>query len=95
MTAVVREWHDEDGWGVVDSPETPGGCWVHAAQVAVDGYRALTPGQEVELEHEAVTDQDGYRFRAVRAWPKGAEPVVREPGGPSSAYRSSLRIEFD
>lgn len=22
---TVRTWHDEEGWGVIDSPETPGG----------------------------------------------------------------------
>ncbi|MBH5147948.1 MULTISPECIES: hypothetical protein [Rhodococcus] len=24
-TATMREWHGELGWGVLDSPETPGG----------------------------------------------------------------------
>ncbi|MEU6374339.1 hypothetical protein [Streptomyces sp. NPDC046909] len=24
VLATVREWRDEDGWGVLDSPETPG-----------------------------------------------------------------------
>lgn len=27
VTATVREWRDEEGWGVLDSPETPGGCF--------------------------------------------------------------------
>jgi CspA family cold shock protein len=27
--ATVREWHDDLGWGVLDSPETPSGCWTH------------------------------------------------------------------
>jgi cold shock protein len=38
---VVREWHDEDGWGVLDSEATPGGCWAHFSAVLVDGYRSL------------------------------------------------------
>lgn len=25
VTATVRDWNDEEGWGVLDSPETPGG----------------------------------------------------------------------
>ena len=26
---VVRFWHDDEGWGVLDCPSTPGGCWTH------------------------------------------------------------------
>ncbi|ALO65413.1 hypothetical protein NHF46_23215 [Arthrobacter alpinus] len=44
-TGAVRIWHDEEGWGVLDSESTPGG-WEAAAQ-------------------------DGYSFRAIRAWPAG------------------------
>ena len=29
VAAIVREWHADLGWGVLDSPETPGGCWAH------------------------------------------------------------------
>ncbi|GAA5700568.1 hypothetical protein Save01_01368 [Streptomyces avermitilis] len=29
VTATVREWPDEKGWGVLDSPKTPGGCIGH------------------------------------------------------------------
>jgi cold shock protein len=38
---TVREWSD-DGYGVVDSADTPGGCWVFHISVAQDGFRALT-----------------------------------------------------
>ena len=27
LTGVVREWHREAGWGVIDCDATPGGCW--------------------------------------------------------------------
>lgn len=94
-TATVRFWRDEDGWGVVDSPDTPGGCWVHFSAVTVAGYRQLRPGQRVELEWESAR-QDGYDHRAVRVWPAGTQPVdppAPESGG--SAYRSRLTIEFD
>ncbi|MFG2195305.1 cold shock domain-containing protein [Streptomyces sp. NPDC048639] len=69
--ATVREWHDEDGWGVLDCPGTPGGCWTHFAHVEMDGYRSLTPGQRVELaEWEGPgLEQDGYEYRAVRVVP--------------------------
>ena len=43
MTTVgtVRRWHDEEGWGVIDSPDTPGGCWAHYSNVAVTGHESL------------------------------------------------------
>ncbi|WP_181764441.1 cold-shock protein [Streptomyces albidus (ex Kaewkla and Franco 2022)] len=67
-TAIVREWNDEEGWGVLDSSETPGGCWAHFSAVEANGFRALENGQRVELVWEA-PGQDGYDFRAVRIVP--------------------------
>lgn len=66
--AIVRVWHDDQGWGVLDSAETPGGCWTHFSVVQVDGYRALTAGQRVKLRWEA-PGQDGDPFRAVNVYP--------------------------
>jgi CspA family cold shock protein len=96
IPGVVRTWHDEHGWGVVDSAETPGGCFVLWAMVAVAGFQALAPGQAVELEYEA-GEQDGYAYRAVRVWPRGQEPqpFPSPSTEPSSAYRSTLTITFD
>ena len=95
VTGVVREWHEDEGWGVVDSPATPGGCWAHFSAVAVQGYKSLRAGQVVELQWETA-QQDGYDYRAVHAWPHGqaphTEPVVE---GPTDSYRSSLTIAFD
>jgi cold shock protein len=68
VNAVVREWHDEEGWGVLDSSETPGGCWAHFSEIEMDGYRSLSPGQRVGLEWEA-PGQDGYDYRALRIVP--------------------------
>ena len=94
VDAVVREWHHEEGWGVIDAPQTPGGCWAHFAQVAVSGYRELIAGQAVLLEWETA-DQDGYAYRAVRVWPRGSDPAdpVVEHG--SAAYSSTLTLRFD
>lgn len=89
-TGTVREWHDDLGWGVVDSQETPGGCWAHYSGVRQRGHRALRPGRRVHLEWEAA-EQDGYRFRAVALWPEGSDPYD-PPGSPSVAYRSVLTI---
>lgn len=90
----VRTWHDEEGWGVVDSPATPGGCWTHFSHVALPGYRSLRSGQPVELEWEPA-DQDGYAFVAVRVWPRGQPPHDAAAAGSSSAYHSELTITLD
>jgi len=68
VTAVVRVWHAADGWGVIDCEETPGGCWAHFSHIDMDGYRALTAGQQVGLEWEDA-DQDGFKFRATQVLP--------------------------
>ena len=46
---------------------------------------------EVEDLHGPV--QDGYRFRADRAWPKGAEPL--EPVYDNTDFSSTVGITFD
>ena len=89
----MRVSHDAAGWGVVDSAETPGGCWVHSSDVLVAGHRALQPGQEVELQHEA-PGQGGSAYRAVCVWPAGAEPVPPTVGQPGAAYTSTLTLTF-
>ena len=70
ITATVREWYEEEGWGVLDSPETPGGCFAHFSDIKATGYRTLSPGQRVQLAWEAPGfQQDGYDFRALRVVP--------------------------
>ncbi|SEC85621.1 cold shock protein (beta-ribbon, CspA family) [Streptomyces misionensis] len=66
VTAIVREWSDEEGWGVLDSAETPGGCFGHYSDIQGAAFRTLSPGQEVDLVWEAPGfKQDGYDYRAV------------------------------
>jgi CspA family cold shock protein len=76
VKAVVREWHEDLGWGVLDSAETPGGCWAHYSSIdsaiisqeaghTASEYKTVRPDELVELEWEAA-DQDGFGFRAVR-----------------------------
>lgn len=89
----VRVRHQEEGWGVVDSPDTPGGCWVHFSDVVMNGYRSLEAGEDVGFDFE-VAEQDGFRFRAVRVFlgsRSGAEgtPVRAD----TDAYGSVLRFE--
>jgi CspA family cold shock protein len=64
---IVREWHRDEGWGVIDSASTPGGCWAHFSGVLVGGYRSLDAGQAVRFEFEP-GEQDGYAYRAVDVW---------------------------
>ncbi|HWS39623.1 MAG TPA: cold shock domain-containing protein [Actinoplanes sp.] len=93
VRGTVRFWNEDDGWGVIDSPETPGGCWAIFGSAAMAGYVVFRAGDEVALEWEA-PGQDGWPFRAVRFWPWGAEPVERASGG-GGAYRSVLTLSFD
>lgn len=91
----VAIWFADDGWGVIESPDTPGGCWTHYATVDTAGYRSLPLGATVEFEWEQ-PGQDGYPYRAVHVRPAtsppadsaGTEPVTR-------TYRSSLHITRD
>ncbi|WP_432489589.1 cold-shock protein [Kineococcus sp. SYSU DK018] len=94
---VVRDWNDEEGWGVIDSPHTPGGCWVHSS-TAMTTQDGLRPGQDVAFTYEQ-GEQDGYDYRALRAWPWDEEPAQR-PGTTvfndrSGAFTSSLILTYD
>lgn len=68
VRGVVRERHPDDGWGVIDSPQTPGACWAHHAHVQMTGFRALSVGQTAEIVWES-PGQDGFPYRAVTATP--------------------------
>lgn len=81
---TVRFWRNEDGWGVIDSVQTPGGCWAHISAVAVEGYKSLESGQAVLLEWEAA-QQDGYAYRAVSTWPADRPPADELPASASTA----------
>ena len=91
----VRVWHDAEGWGVIDSVATPGGCWAHYSSVLVAGYRSLQAGQDVSFTFEAA-DQDGYSYRTLEAWPSDREPhrADHESSGPSEAYGSTSTLTF-
>jgi CspA family cold shock protein len=93
---VVREFHADEGWGVVDGPAVPGGCWVHFSAIAMSGFRQLTAGQHVWFRAEPA-EQDGFKFRAVKVWTEDSEPVG--PPGPQrsseGAYHSDVVLTFD
>jgi CspA family cold shock protein len=71
VPGVVR-WFDEgEGWGVVDAPEVPRGCFVHFASIEMPGYRGLHAGQRVRftLERPGFL-QDDCPYRALTVWPE-------------------------
>ncbi|PBC83794.1 'Cold-shock' DNA-binding domain-containing protein [Streptomyces sp. 2224.1] len=62
---------DEEGRGVLDSPETPGGCFGHFSDIQMTGFRTLAPGQQVDLTWEAPGfKQGGYDYRALAIVPR-------------------------
>ncbi|WP_212709771.1 cold shock domain-containing protein [Rhodococcus sp. 14-2483-1-1] len=74
--AVVREFNGEEGWGVLDAPELPGGCWVFYSSIEGSGFRMPYPGQHVTVEYVDLVaeygpeaEQDWYRYRAERVKP--------------------------
>lgn len=94
VDAVIREWNTDEGWGVIDSPETPGGCWAHFSSAAISGFVRFESGQPVRLEWQA-PGQDGYPFRAVRFWPADRAPQERTSAPADRAYSSTLSLTFD
>ena len=93
---TVREWSDDHGWGVIDSADTPGGCWVHFSAIVSHGYRSLEPGGPVAFTYEA-PGQDGFGYRAVQVWPPGVTPGTARAQDRlelPAAYRSSLTIRW-
>ena len=94
---TVREWDEDRGLGVIDSADTPGGCWVHFSAVVADGLGSLTRGDQVTFTHEAVR-QDEFNYRAVHVWGPGVKPGTtprkNRREGPSAAYQSKLTIRW-
>lgn len=91
---IVSAWSAQHGWGVIDSDDTPGGCWAHFSAISGDGslYRSLSAGQDVSFTWE-VAQQDGFAFRAFRVGP--SIPVRDSENVSSEAYRSIVTITFD
>lgn len=66
--AVVARWSKDEGWGVLEAEELPGGCWVHFSVIDAEGWRGLTTGSLVAVWWSRFR-QDGYPFRANRVLP--------------------------
>ncbi len=91
----MRFFDADEGWGVIDGADVPGGCWVHFSAIAMDGYRELVAGQRVSFRAEPAS-QDGFAYRAVKVWTESVEPAGPAAAeGDSAAYRSTLVLTFD
>ena len=67
VPGTVKTWNDDEGWGVLVSPEVAGEVWASFAHLEAEGYRSLDDGERVTFEYEAVEGgQDGYDYRATR-----------------------------
>jgi len=76
---TVRLWMDDDGWGVIDLPDQPRGCWAEASVVeGLDGAGTLRSGQTVDVEWTA-PGPDGYDAKAVRVVLR--DELQATPGG--------------
>jgi CspA family cold shock protein len=93
---TVSQWSDDEGWGVIASPDTPGGCWASFSHLGMPGYRSLEPGEIVEFEWEE-GEQDGFAYRALQVRPRRAhtEPKATQIETATNAYRSHLTIAPD
>jgi CspA family cold shock protein len=69
VDGVVREYDDREGFGVIDSLDTPEGCWVHFSMIEVPGWKTLFAGQLVRFTFESEVEQDGFVFRALQVRP--------------------------
>ena len=94
---TVREWSDERGFGVIDSADTPGGCWFHFSCVVTKELASPRPGDQVTFTYETLP-QDGFSYRALLVWPPGVRPGTplqeRPNEGPFAAYQSRLTIRW-
>jgi cold shock protein len=71
VAGVVRWFNADEGWGVIDAPEAPGGCFVHFSNIQMTGYRQLSAGQDVQFTFERPGFlQDGCPYRALAVWPQ-------------------------
>lgn len=94
VMATVRIWHEDAGWGVLDSCETPGGCWTHFSALRGGGYRSAKAGDHVVLEWEPAV-QDGFAYRAVSVSQSNVEPSNDDGDSRQSlhAHESTLTID--
>jgi CspA family cold shock protein len=93
-TGRVREWHQDQGWGVVDSDETPGGCWVHFSALRMAGDHQARTGQLVSFTYQPVA-QDGFAYQALDVTIEGIPAAQPDPQPAGAGYHSHPTVESD
>ena len=100
-TGTVRSWDFDEGQGIIDSPDTPGGCvassWaIRCEAITVDGAGGvhdlgLEPGDEVDFVWSpGGSEEDAHEVIAV--WPsRCATPVLRSGAYSSALWLSAVR----
>jgi cold shock protein len=65
----VKQWSDDEGWGVLVSSEVAGEVWAHFSHIVDDddtGFRSLSDGERVRFDYEHYPPgQHGYFWRAT------------------------------
>ena len=71
FTGQVSQWHEDEGWGVVDSSELGSPAWAHFSNIDASGhgfqagaFRALHVGDQVKFTVERA-EQDGFHWRTT------------------------------
>jgi CspA family cold shock protein len=75
MLGTVKNWNDEDGWGVLIAPDLPGEVFVHHTHIRQEhGYRTLGAGDPVVFAYDEL-GQDGCEYKAiwVEQLPRGSD----------------------
>jgi CspA family cold shock protein len=66
MRGTVKEWSEDEGWGVLVSPELSGTVFAHHIHIrGQDGYRSFAAGDAVIFETDGHGGQDGCDHRAL------------------------------
>jgi cold shock CspA family protein len=101
VTGTVEVWHDDDGWGVLRTPDGMS-VFCHSSDLEMSGYKTLTPGASVVFDYE-VPGQDGCEARVLTAARPAGGPgvdevplggLLPEPGGLSGAYVSTVTYSW-
>jgi cold shock protein len=67
---ITRWWNEDEGFGVITSPDFEGDIWVHFSFLEMQGYRSLREGQPVEFDKVVTPSfEPGYPHLAKRVWP--------------------------
>lgn len=70
----VRQYSVEEGWGILESDDTPGGCLVRVLDLRTQSG-TLSAGEEVDFEWESLppgVEEELFRFSALSVRPAGA-----------------------